>query len=525
MVILGIGGLLHDGAAAVLRDGELVAAMEEEKLLRQAHTGGLPERAIDACLGLAGVSRDQVGCVALARPLATGRDPSYQLHLKNLFPRSRIVIVDHHVAHAASAFYPSPFEEARVLTLDHSGDMRCGALWEARGSQLETVEELYAPDSPAAFYSRITELIGFRSGVEEHKVQWLSVRGEPRFCGLFRKILGSQSGGLPCLDHSYFDTSRLTHGGFSEKFYEGIGIDHGADLSEEIRADLAASVQAAVEEAVLSMAGTGKNLSLAGGLMLNALLVAALENSGRFEQVWVQPAAGNAGTAVGCAFYAWHHVLRQKSRKPLRNVFLGPQYDREEIKRILENCKLRFQYLMTDERLIDTAVRKLADNQIVAWFQGRMEFGSRALGNRSIFASPLNPYSTENLNVYIKHREPFRKFAASVPEELASEYFECGANARYLATVGRVREKHRKTFEAALLDGNRLRVHTVSREDNPLSWELLHAAGRVSGLPVLYNTSFNLFGEPLVYDPRAAVRSFYASGIDCMFVGHFLLEK
>ena len=154
-----------------------------------------------------------------------------------------------------------------------------------------------------------------------------------------------------------------------------------------------------------------------------------------------------------------------------------------------------------------------------------MEFGPRALGNRSIFASPLNPYSTENLNTYIKHRESFRKFAASVPEELASEYFECGASARYLATVGRVRADHRKTFEAALLDGDRIRVHTVRRDDNPLYWELLHATGRSSGLPVLYNTSFNLFGEPLVCDPRAAVRSFYASGIDAMFVEHFLLEK
>jgi carbamoyltransferase len=259
--------------------------------------------------------------------------------------------------------------------------------------------------------------------------------------------------------------------------------------------------------------------------MLNALLVAAVENSGQFERVWVQPAAGNAGTAIGCALHAWHHVFRRTERKPLKNMFLGPEYDREQIKQVLENCKLRFQYLMTDDQLVNTAVKRLADHQIVAWFQGRMEFGSRALGNRSIFASPLNSYSTENLNVYIKHREAFRKFAASVPEELAPEYFEGGSNTRYLATVSRVRPAHKKTFEAALIDGDRLRVHTVRREDNPLTWELLQAAGRVNGLPVLYNTSFNLFGEPLVCEPRDAVRSFYASGIDSLFVGHFLLEK
>ncbi len=525
MLILGIGGLLHDGAAAILRNGEIVAAMEEEKLLRQSHPAGLPMTAVEACLRQVSASRTDVACVALARPLATGRDPSYHLQLRTLFPQSRIVIVDHHTAHAASAFYPSPFEKARVLTLDQTGDMRCGAIWEGEGRRLEPIDESYAPDSPAAIYSRVTELLGFRSGADEHKVQWLSTSGQPRFSDLFLEILGIPENRVPRLDNSYFDMSRPTYGGFSEKFYTHLGAEPGRPLPESLHADVAASVQRAVEETVLCMAGKGENLCLAGGLMLNALLVASVERSGNFQQVWVQPAAGNAGTAIGCAFHAWHHVLRKTERRPLKNLFLGPEYDREQIKQILENCKLRFNYLMTDEQVVNTAVKRLADHQIVAWFQGRMEFGSRALGNRSIFASPLNPYSTENLNVYIKHREPFRKFAASVPEELASEYFESGSNARYLATVGRVLPAHRKTFQAALLDGDRIRVHTVRREDNPLTWELLQAAGKVSGLPVLYNTSFNLFGEPLVCDPRAALRSFYASGIDSLFVGHFLLEK
>jgi len=321
------------------------------------------------------------------------------------------------------------------------------------------------------------------------------------------------------------DTSRPTAGGFSDRFYSLLGLSYGAELSEQDRCEIAASVQAAVEETVLRFAGEGENLCLAGGLMLNATLVSALERSGRYKNVWVQPAAGNAGTSVGCAFYAWHQTFRNSERHPLENLFLGPQYDREQIKEVIENCKLRFSYLTTDEEVIETAVSRLSDNQIVAWHQGRMEFGSRALGNRSIFASPLNPYSTENLNVYIKRREPFRKFAASVPEELASEYFDCTQSARFLASISRVREKHRKTFEAAVLGGDRIRVHTVRRKDNPLCWELLQSAGRKTGLPVLYNTSFNLFGERLVCDPRAAVRSFYSSGIDTMLVGNFLLEK
>ena len=210
---------------------------------------------------------------------------------------------------------------------------------------------------------------------------------------------------------------------------------------------------------------------------------------------------------------------------PPIDLCLGPSYDAEQIKKVLENCKLRFRYLLTEGEIVSTAVHELNENKIVAWMQGRMEFGPRALGNRSILASPLNPYSTENLNTFIKHREPFRKFAASVPAELASEYFEAGPNSRFLATVGRVRPEHRKTFESATLGDSHIRVHTVAETDNPLYYRLLKEAGRVTGLPVLYNTSFNLFNDPLVCSPRDAARSFYSSGIDGMIVGNFFLQK
>ncbi|HZO55257.1 MAG TPA: carbamoyltransferase C-terminal domain-containing protein [Bryobacteraceae bacterium] len=206
-------------------------------------------------------------------------------------------------------------------------------------------------------------------------------------------------------------------------------------------------------------------------------------------------------------------------------LLLGPEFSPEAIKQVIENCKLRFRYLLTTGELIDRAVEELNEDKIIAWMHGRMEFGPRALGNRSILASPRNPYSTENLNLFIKHREPFRKFAASVPAEMAGEFFDVGPNARSLATVGSVRREHRQTFESAVLGDGLVRVHAVHREDNTLYWELLHAFGRSTGLPVLYNTSFNLFGDPLVCSPRDAVRSFYSSGIDSLFVGQFLLQK
>ena len=276
---------------------------------------------------------------------------------------------------------------------------------------------------------------------------------------------------------------------------------------------------------MIRIAGQGRNLCLAGGLGLNALLVSALENRSGFENVFVQPASGNAGTAIGAVLETWHGAYRQDQRVALDTLCLGPAYTAPEIKQVLENCKLRFRYMLTMDELIGTAVAQLNDNKIVAWMHGRMEFGARALGNRSILASPLDPYSTENLNIFIKHREPFRKFAASVPAELCDRYFDVGTNARFLSTIGRVKPEHRDKLAAAVLADDLVRVHTVDRDENPLYWKLLHAAGKATGLPVLYNTSFNLFGEPLVCTPRDAVRSFYSSGIDAMFVGNFFLQK
>ncbi len=531
MIILGIGGVLGDAASAILSDGHLVAAIEESKLSRQglkmgAHPGTaeLPDQSIAACLTLAGVTPEQVDAVAIVRPFAAGPEAALHLQLRVRFPNSRIVVVEHHTAHAASAYYPSPFDEATVLTLDRAGDFRCGTRWHASGTRLSLEKEQYYPDSLGDLYGRVTELLGFRANLEEHKVQWLSAAGDDSWRDLFLEMMPLRDGEWPRLDRSFFDAERLTGGGFSGHFYERLGLKEGAPVPESMRASLAAGVQRAIEQIAVGMAGSGRNLCFAGGLGLNALLVSALEHSS-FENVFVQPAAGNAGTAIGAVLHTWHAVYQQTRRVPLDNLYLGPSYTAEEIKRVLENCKLRFRYILTTEETIETAIAQLAENRIVAWMHGRMEFGTRALGNRSILASPLDDYATENLNAFIKHREPFRKFAASVPAELAHEYFDCGPNARFLATVGRVRPAHRDRFASATLHGDLVRVHTVSRQDNPLYWKLLHAADEANGLPVLYNTSFNLFSEPLVCTPRDAVRSFYSSGIDAMFVGNFFLQK
>jgi carbamoyltransferase len=525
MVILGIGGVLNDCAAALMVDGELRAAIEQKKIVRWHKPGTLPVEAIGECLRVAGRAPEDVDCAALVRPIGAGPETALHLQLRASFPNAQIVLVDHHVAHAASAFYASPFDQATVLTLDRAGDLRCGARWQCSGNHLEVDRELYYPDSLGDLYSRVTSFLGYTPNADEHKVQWLSAFGDERFVDVFLDILSPVRNEWLRLDRSFFDSHRLTRGGFATKFYKRIGLDDGAEPPEKLRPHIACGLQRAIEKSVLQMAGSGKNLALAGGMAFNAMLVAALESSPAWENIFVQPAAGNAGTALGAVFYAWHSVYRQNKRAGIGNLCLGPAFDAEDIKQTLENCKLRPGYLRTTNELIDAAVRELKENRIIAWMQGRMEFGPRALGNRSILASPQDPYSTENLNVFIKRREPFRKFAASVPEEIAAEYFEVGPNARFLATLGRVKSAHRKTFEAAVLGPGLVRVHTVRRDDNPLYWQLLHAAGEAMGLPVLYNTSFNLFGDPLVCSPRDAVRSFYSSGIDSMIVGHFILKK
>lgn len=523
MIILGLGGLRHNAAAAIAKDGQLLAAVEQRKVARHPVPGVLPMEAIRACLELAKAQPAAVDVVAIARPFSSESELHLELRLQ--FPRARVVAAEHHTAHAAAAYYLSGVDHATVLTLDRNGDFRCGARWKAHGTELHLDKELYYPDSIGDVYSRVTDLLGYRANSDEPKVQWLSAAGQPAYAGLFEQILPLHGDWASHTDRHYFDGERMSRGGFSSRFYQGLGLADGAAVPEKLAADVAASLQATVEKIVLRLAGTGENLCLGGGVFLNGLLVEALERSGQFKHIYVQPAAGNAGTAFGALCLAWHETLGQTKRMHLDSFCLGPEYTNEEIKRVFENCKLRFQTLLTTDAILATAIEQLQRDRILAWMQGRMEFGSRALGNRSILASPVNPYSTENLNVFIKHREPFRKFAASVPVEVAHEYFEVGSNARYLSAVGRVKPAHRDKFAAAILGDDIVRVHTVAESDNPLYWRLLHRAAEVFGMPVLYNTSFNLFGDPLVCTPRDAVRSLYSSGIDSLIAGYFFVEK
>jgi carbamoyltransferase len=520
MNVIGLGGLLDDAACALAVNGTIVAAIEQRKIARNHNPGALPVEAIEATLAIAKLQSADIHQVAIARPLSSSPDSLLSLRVKQLFPNARLLILDHQTAHAASAFYASGFTDATVLTLDRAGDLRCAARFQASAGKLELEKESYFPDSLGDLYGRVTEFLGFRSRADEHKVQWMSAAGDNRFVALFESVLGYQAESWPSLDRSYLDRDRLGAGGFSAKFYQALGLADGSAPGAAVQPHIAAGLQRAIERCALAMAGKSENLCLAGGVAFNALLVRAFEASGQFSNVFVQAAAGNAGTAIGAAYAA-----SNGPRFPLQSLALGPSYDSEAIKQVLENCKLSPKFLLTTDELIQSALSELAEHRIIAWFQDRMEFGPRALGNRSILASPLDPYATENLNSFIKHREAFRKFAASIPAEHAAEYFESSANARNLASVATVKPEYRARFAPALLGEDGIRLHVVEKDENPLFHRLLIAAGERTGLPVLYNTSFNLFGDALVCSPRDAVRSFYSSGIDVMFVGQFLLRK
>jgi len=521
MNVLGIGGLLDDAACALAKDGYIIAAVEQKKVARRHQPGTLPTEAIEATLAIAKLQPTDVHVVAIARPLSASPDSLLSLRVKQILPNARLIILDHQTAHAASAYYASGYNKATVLTLDRAGDLRCSARFAATDGKLELERESYFPDSLGDLYGRVTEFLGFSSRADEHKIQWMSADGDTRFVDLFSDILGYQAEGWPALNRSYFDRDRMGAGGFSTKFYAALGLSEGESPMDALKPHIAAGLQRAIEHCAIAMAGkAGGNLCLAGGVAFNALLVQAFETSGLFERVYVQPAAGNSGTAIGAAYAA-----SEGQRHALASLALGPAFDSESIKQVLENCKLSPKFLLTTDELIHSALTELADHRIIAWFQDRMEFGPRALGNRSILASPLDPYATENLNRFIKHREAFRKFAASVPVEHAAEYFDCGPNAKNLASVSTVKPQYRERFAPALLGAAGIRLHVVAKQENPLFHRLLLAAGERTGLPVLYNTSFNLFGDALVCNPRDAVRSFYSSGIDVMYVGQFLLRK
>jgi carbamoyltransferase len=542
MNILGISTPGHDASIALLGSESIQFALEEEKLSRLQQPSLVPRLALQRCLQEIHLKLSNCKAIAVAERFsaaksAKNRDAKRahgahrELLLSLLREGPRLTRFNHHLCHAASAYYTSGFENAVILTLDEGTHAQSGLLAVAEGDEIRSLEILKYPDSLGWFYSRVTELAGFRPNSDEGKLQWLSKDGEPEYLDVFRKLFVWKSNGFPSLDRRFFTVSEERRGLFSPKLYRELGLSaRRPEVTAEQRANLARSAQDYLEEVVLQVAATAQaltglqNLCLAGGVFLNVLLVRALEQRGPFASVYVQPAAGNAGTALGAAYLSRKKITGHSGRFPLQNLALGPQSSSQEMKAVLDNCKITYRYLSGEEQIVDEVAQLLRRDKIVAWCQGRSEFGHRALGQRSLLASPFSEYVVENINQFIKHREEFHPFALSVPAERAAEFFDASPNCRFMSSLGTLRNAV-SGLERFAFQGNVVRVHTVEREANPTFWKLLHRCGESAAAPILVNTSFNLFGEPLVTDPRGAVRSFYCAGVDALALGPFLLVK
>ena len=576
MYILGISGQERTAAAALILDGQVVAAVAEENLTRIARVGitqagGLPHRAIDFCLERAGIKLDQIDYVAYyldpyklfqretvfysshrMNPSYASIDqllPTYladslnglkerlrtrRLMESRLSGNAEFLFVDHQMAHGAGAFYASGFERAAVISVGNRGDMTTTALMSSEGRGLAAHSHASFPNSIGMVYSAVTAALGFGADGDWHKTMWLSHTGVSRFEELLADVVGMDSAGLPAVNLAYFEMSCNGELTLSSSFFDAIEfIPRQKDEPiRQVDRDLARSLQSRVEDVLCEIAirhreQTGhENLCLAGGVSLNSLANAAVERRAGYKRIFVQPGSDNAGSSLGAALHIWHDLLgNHDALYRMEHAFLGPQFDDEQIKFVLENCRLNYEYFPTEDRLIAEVAKLLFKGNIAGWFRGAMEFGPRALGARSILASPLNEVMRDNLNHYIKHREDFRPFSAAVPEERAEEFFEPSMLSPFIQSVSRVKDGVRNLIPAAVFGEGLVRVHTVSRKTNKPLWKLLLRFGDLSGLPVLLNTSFNLFGEPVVSTPREGVRGFYCAGIDCLVIGSFLVRK
>jgi carbamoyltransferase len=593
MRILGLSAFYHDSAAALVEDGRIRAAAQEERFTRKKHDADFPHRAVDYCLAEAGIGLAQVDRVVfydkpfikferlletylsfaprgfrsfrMAMPLwlkeKLFQKRLLQEELQALAPDydwdERLLFSEHHLSHAASAFYPSPFEEAVVLTMDGVGEWTTTSVAHGRGHRLEVTRELHFPHSLGLLYSAFTYYTGFKVNSGEYKVMGLAPYGEPRYAqAILEHIVDLKADGTFRLDQAYFDyCTGLTM--TSDKFHDLLGGPprRAEERLEQRHMDLAASIQAVTEEVVLRLTRSladetgARNLCLAGGVALNCVANGKVLRDGKFERLWIQPAAGDAGGALGAALAAYHLHLGQarrvgNARDGMAGSYLGPAFAPGEVERRLAGAGAVFEVLEEDA-LVARAVDALVDGKAVGWFQGRMEFGPRALGGRSILGDPRSPSMQKTLNLRVKYRESFRPFAPSVLSEDVSDWFELEGESPYMllvADVVRERRREMSASEQALFGIEKLnvprseipavthvdysaRVQTVHRDTNPRYHALLSAFKDRTGCPVLVNTSFNVRGEPIVCTPEDAFRCFMGSEIEVLVAGNCYLAK
>ena len=597
MRVLGVSAFYHDSAAALVEDGVVVAAAQEERFTRKKHDSGFPSNAIEYCLDAGGISLADVDYVtfydkpflkferlletylafapqgfrsfAMAMPVWIKEKLFQKDMLRKKFRaydadfdwQKKLLFSEHHLSHAASAYFPSPFDEAVVLTMDGVGEWATTSVAIGRGNELNVEKEIHFPHSLGLLYSAFTYYTGFKVNSGEYKVMGLAPYGEPRFTDVIKNnLIDIKEDGSFHLDQSYFNYCTgltMTNDRFAALF--GEPVRGPESLLTQFHMDIAASVQAVVEEAVLKLTRALRteygipNLCLAGGVALNCVANGKVHRDGAFENIWIQPAAGDAGGALGAALAAYHihkggeRAARGgngKSADAMQGGYLGPRFEQGEIERRLTDAGAKFEVLEADQ-VIDRAAGALADNKALGWMNGRMEFGPRALGGRSILGNPMSEDMQKTLNLKVKYRESFRPFAPAVLREDVADWFEHDGDSPYMLLVADVRKDRRRAMSKAeqeLFGIEKLnvvrseipavthvdysaRLQTVHRETNPQFHALISAFKEKSGCPVLVNTSFNVRGEPIVCTPEDAFRCFMGTELDVLVVGNCILRK
>ena len=594
MYILGISAFYHDSAACLLKDGEIIAAAQEERFTRKKHDAGFPHHAIFYCLKEAGISAKNIenvvfyekpfvkferlletylafapkGYLSFAKAMPVWiKDKLFQKSalIKDLRSTldggvdwsERLLFSEHHLSHAASAYYPSPFDSAAVLTLDGVGEWTTTSLAIGKGRDLKVVKEIHFPHSLGLLYSAFTYYTGFKVNSGEYKVMGLAPYGEPRYADLIReKLITVAYDGSFQLDMSYFDFATgltMTNKKFDALFGGPPRMSETELTQREM--DLAASVQKVTEDIVVELAKgiakeTGEsNLCLAGGVALNCVANGILLREKIFDNIWIQPAAGDAGGALGAALSTWylHHNkerLTASGRDAMNGAYLGPEFTDDDIEAELTACGANFKKLSENE-MIEEVASALADEKAVGWMQGRMEFGPRALGGRSIIADPRSPVMQKQLNLKVKYRESFRPFAPSVLREDVSDWFELETDSPYMLLVANVQNDKRLAMteeEEALFGIDKLnvprssvpaithvdysaRIQTVHADINPRYHAVISKFKEKTGCPLVVNTSFNVRGEPIICTPKDAFKCFMGTEMDVLAVGNYVLYK
>lgn len=562
MNILGINFFYHDSTACIVSDGKLVVAIEEERLSRDKHTDEFPRLAIQRCLDESGLTHEDIDAVALSikpalhwqkkavyslrcgrgikpflsHEVGTSRYRQYQFWewFMPAFPsknsRPEVHWVPHHMSHVAGSFYVSPYEDAALLSLDGSGEWATSFVGYGNGTQVECYNQSFFPNSFGSFYEAVTEFCGFRPNYDEGKTMGLAPFGDASvYRDRVAEIVKIGEDGSIHLDLSYFNFQYWRRPYCNKEFLRVFGQPrrHGEDF-EQRHMDVAAAFQCVLEDKVLEIckglkSKTGaKNLVVAGGVALNSVMNGRIVRESGFEDLYVMPAAGDNGTAIGAAFYVWNGLLGNARTFVHDNPYVGTAYSKEQLEAVMKECKLNPVW---HDDIAAEGARLLHEGNIIGWFQGAMEIGPRSLGNRSILADPTKADMKDKINAEVKHREAYRPFAPSVPVEFTQDYFDIEVEAPFMLKVCDVKAGKQDCVPAIThIDGS-ARVQTVRKETNPLYHDLMSKFGKLSGVPVVLNTSFNVMGEPIVESPMDAIRCFFSTGLDKLVIGNYVISK